>query len=345
MQGPEEAAQEQVMQLSLEQATGLCRMAALGAGASDEVARSIAAAAVAAEAEGYRTVGLSHFIDYLEALEAGRINGKAEPVVTRPALAVFRSDAKGGVAHIGFDRTLGDLAKAARLFGISIFAQKNAYTCGALGYFTGRLAAEGLVALAATNGPALLAGSGSVKPVYCTNPLSFAAPSANGPALVIDQASSATAFVSIRQAAEEERSIPQDWAIDESGNPTTNPQAAMKGALLAFGGERGANIALMVEVLAAGLTGANWSLDAPSFTEGSQSPGTGLFIIAIEPKLLDADFESRMKDQLDRLRRQYGVHIPGRSRSEASEQAVARGVTVSREVVQRISEFASRYSD
>jgi len=70
MQGPEEAAQEQVMQLSLEQATGLCRMAALGAGASDEVARSIAAAAVAAEAEGYRTVGLSHFIDYLEALES-----------------------------------------------------------------------------------------------------------------------------------------------------------------------------------------------------------------------------------------------------------------------------------
>ncbi|KRA00131.1 lactate dehydrogenase [Mesorhizobium sp. Root157] len=332
------------MQLSLEQATGLCRMAALGAGASDEVARSIAAAAVTAEAEGCRAVGLSHFIDYLEALEAGRIDGKAEPSLSRPALAVFLSDGQGGVAHTGFDRTIGELAKAARLFGISIFAQKNAYTCCALGYFTRRLAAEGLVALAATNGPALLAGSGSVKPVYSTNPLSFAAPSADGPPLVIDQAASATAFVKVREAAEAGEPIAPGWAIDASGNPTTDPQAAMKGALLAFGGERGANIALMVEVLAAGLTGANWSLDAPSLAEGKQGPGAGLFIVAVEPKLLAPDFEGRMKDQLDRLRRQYGVHIPGRSRAEASERAAARGVTIAKEVVQRISEFASRYS-
>ncbi|TIT40112.1 MAG: Ldh family oxidoreductase, partial [Mesorhizobium sp.] len=156
------------MQLSLDQATGLCRMAALGAGANEEAAQSLAASIVAAEAEGLSTVGLSHFIDYLEALEAGRIDGKAEPVITRPALAIYLSDARGGLAHTGFDRTIDGLAKAARLFGVAIFSQKNAYTCGALGYFTGRLAAQGLVSFAATNGPAVLAGSGSVKPVYCT---------------------------------------------------------------------------------------------------------------------------------------------------------------------------------
>ncbi|WP_292455159.1 Ldh family oxidoreductase, partial [Mesorhizobium sp.] len=116
------------------------------------------------------------------------------------------------------------------------------------------------------------------------------------------------------------------------------------GAMLAFGGQRGANIALMVEVLAAGISGANWSLDAPWFTGGPDSPGTGLFVLAIEPKLLDPDFEQRMKDQLDRLRRRYGVHIPGRSRAEAAEKAKARGITTSRSVVQRISEFAERYS-
>ncbi|TIW17972.1 MAG: Ldh family oxidoreductase, partial [Mesorhizobium sp.] len=100
-------------------------------------------------------------------------------------------------------------------------------------------------------------------PVYCTNPMSFAAPAADGSPLVIDQSSSATAFVNIRKAAEDGRKIPEGWALDASGNPTTDPAAAMKGAMLAFGGQRGANIALMVEVLAAGLSGANWSLDAP----------------------------------------------------------------------------------
>jgi (2R)-3-sulfolactate dehydrogenase (NADP+) len=117
----------------------------------------------------------------------------------------------------------------------------------------------------------------------------------------------------------------------------------MKGALLAFGGNRGANIALMVEVLAAGLSGANWSLDAPSFSDGSQSPGSGLFIAAIAPALLDAGFEQRMAGQFERLRG-YGVHIPGRSGSEAVTSAAARGLTVSKQVVERISEFAARYS-
>ncbi len=331
------------MQLSLEQASALCRMAALGAGASDETARSIATAAIAAEAEGNKAVGLSHYIDYLEALEAGRINGKAEPAISRPALAIYLSDARGGAAHTGFDRIAEDLAKTARLFGVAIFSQKNAYTAGALGYFTGRLAEQGLVAFGATNGPAVLAGSGSTKPVYCTNPMSFACPAADGPPLIIDQSSSATAFVNLRKAAADGKAIPEGWALDNAGNPTTDPAAAMKGALLAFGGQRGANIALMVEVLAAGLSGANWSLDAPWFTGGPDNPGTGLFILAIEPKLLDPDFEKRMKDQLARLNRRYGVHIPGVSKATATEKAAARGITVSKDIVERIADFAERH--
>ncbi|MBN9271915.1 MAG: Ldh family oxidoreductase, partial [Mesorhizobium sp.] len=142
------------MQLSLDQATGLCRMAALGAGANEEATQSLVASIIAAEAEGLASVGMSHFIDYLEALEAGRIDGNANPVVTRPALAVYLSDAQGGLAHTGFDRTIDDLVKAAKLFGVAVFSQENAYACGALGEFAGRLAAQGLVAFAATNGPA-----------------------------------------------------------------------------------------------------------------------------------------------------------------------------------------------
>ena len=330
------------MRLSLEQAKMLCRAAAIGAGASEATAGALAAASVSAEAEGRSALGLSHFIDYLEAMVAGRLDGKAEPAISRPALAVFLSDARKGAAHTGFDLAFDDLVKAAKLFGIAVFAQKNAYTCGALGYFTNRLARQGLVALAATNGPALLAGSGGAKPVYCTNPLSFAAPAGDGPPLLIDQASSATAFVNIRKAARDGQEIPEGWAVDAEGNPTTDPAAAMKGALLAFGGERGANIALMVEVLAAGLTGDNWSLDAPSFMAGTENPGTGLFVLAIEPKLLDARFEQRMRDQIERLGAGYGVYVPGAGKAEAAARAAAVGLDVPTEVVKRISDFAER---
>lgn len=323
--------------MSLEDARRLCERAAMARGASAETARSLAVSVVAAEAEGQKTVGLAHFIDYLDALEAGRIDGSAVPVLTRPLPAIFHSDAGGGAAHTGFDRAFDDLVAAAKTLGVAVFAQRNAYTCGALGYFAGRLAGRGLVALAATNGPALIAPEGATKPVYCTNPLAFAAPTASGPALLIDQSSSATAFVNVRLAAKEGRTIPGGWAIDADGRPTTDAAAAVKGALLAFGGARGANIALMVEVLAAGLSGANWSLDAPSFTSGSESPATGLFIAAIEPAAFGPGFAERLGSHLARLSTNYGVHVPGGAKVVARQKAERDGIAVPRSIHDRLA--------
>ena len=328
--------------LSLDEARRLCERAAMALGASAETARSLAASVVAAEAEGQATVGLAHFIDYLDALEAGRIDGRASPVVTRPLPAIFHSDARGGAAHTGFDQAFDDFVATARTLGVAVFAQRNAFTCGALGYFAGRLADRGLVALAATNGPALIAPAGASKPVYCTNPLAFAAPTASGAALLIDQSSSATAFVNVRLAAKEGRPIPEGWAIDADGQPTTDAAAAVKGALLAFGGSRGANIALMVEILAAGLTGANWSLDAPSFTSGGESPGTGLFVVAVEPAAFGPGFAQRLEDHLERLSTGYGVHVPGAAKAASRARSVRDGIAIPREIYERIAGTAPR---
>ena len=256
-------------------------------------------------------------MDYLAALRAGRIVGDAEPFVTSPAPAAIHCDARGGIAQAGFDRAFNSLCERAQTFGIALFAQNGSYTTGELGYYPRRLAERGLVAFAATSGPALMTVAGAKTPVYCTNPIAFAAPLDEGPPLLIDQASSATAFVQLRHYAERGEPLPAGWAVDGDGQPTTDPQAALRGALLAFGGARGANIALMVEVMAAGLAGANWALDAPSFISGNRSPGAGLLVIAITPALLAPDFPQRLRLQLDRLAK-LGVHIPGR-RAAATE--------------------------
>jgi (2R)-3-sulfolactate dehydrogenase (NADP+) len=328
---------EETITLRLEEALALCEAAAVRAGANPELARSIAVAAVRAEAEGQASLGLTHFLDYLSSLKAGRIDGQATPLITRPAPAIILSDARKGAAHPGFDRAFDDLVSTAKSFGLALFVQRNAYTCGTLGHFAVRLAESGLIGLAATNGPALLAGSGSTRPVYCTNPLAFAAPVAGGPPLLIDQSSSATAFVNVRQAARHGRPIPPGWALDADGLPTTDPEKAMAGALLAFGGVRGANIALMVEVLAAGVSGASWSLDAASISEGSENPGSGLFVLAIAPNLLDPGFGSRMGAQLSRLSDDYGVHIPGPAKARARAAAEADGVAISKAIHDRIA--------
>lgn len=310
-----------------EAARELARLASLGAGASDAAARSLAEATVAAEFSGRPALGLAHLPDYLTGLKVGRIAGAVQPEIDFPAPALVRVNAKGGIAQLGFDLAFEELRVRATTYGIAAFAQENSYTTGELGYYVRRLADAGLVALGATNGPALMTASGASEAVYCTNPLAFAAPVEDDVPLVIDQASSATAFVNIRGAAEKGAQIPEGWAIDAKGQPTTDAREAIKGALLAFGGARGANIALMVEILAAGLTGAHWSLDAPSFIAGSQSPGIGLFVVALKPDLLADGFSARLKVQLDRLASK-GIYIPGRNRMmdegiELSETLVA----------------------
>ncbi len=296
---------------TLEEATDLAARAIRATGATNQAALSLARATVSANAHGKGSSGFSHLVDYLAALRAGRIAGGAEPIVTSPAPAAIHCDAKGGIAQTGFDQAFDSLCERAETFGLALFAQNGSYTTGELGYYPRRLAEMGLVAFAATSGPALMTVAGAKTPVYCTNPIAFAAPLDQGPPLLIDQASSATAFVQLRHYAERGEPLPAGWAVDGDGQPTTDPQAALRGALLAFGGSRGANIALMVEIMAAGLAGANWALDAPSFISGDRSPGAGLLVIAITPALLAPDFPQRLRLQLDRLDK-LGVHIPGR---------------------------------
>ncbi|MGT2465414.1 Ldh family oxidoreductase [Mesorhizobium atlanticum] len=139
--------------------------------------------------------------------------------------------------------------------------------------------------------------------------------------------------------------MPEGWALDASGNPTTDPAAAMKGAMLAFGGQRGANIALMVEVLAAGISGANWSPRcAPHSPVAKTAPAQASSFSPSSPSSLDPESRAAHEDQLDRLRRRYGVHIPGRSRAEAAEKAKARGITTCQGGGAAHFEFAERYS-
>lgn len=321
--------------LSLEEAEALAVDACLSAGAGMAAARSLAAATVSAEASGNTAVGFSHLLDYLAGFREGRIDGHVEPLLAYPAPALIRADARGGISQLGFDQAFDVIVERARSLGIALFAQNNSYTSGELGYYAVRLARRGLVAMAFTTGPALMTVPDGKLPLYCTNPLAFAAPCGKAGPLLVDQASSATAFVNIRRAAERGETIPEGFAVDETGQPTRDARAALRGALLTFGGSRGANIALMVEVMASGLGAANWSMDAPGFTEGAESPGAGLTVIAIDPVLLDPDFESRLAVQIDRLENE-GVHIPGRSKADRLNGAETVGISLPKPLVERL---------
>lgn len=321
-------------------ASALAIRALLGCGASPDMARSLAGATVAAERQGRAEMGFAHLVDYLESLRAGRIDGLAVPVITNPLPATLHCDAQSGIAQLGFDLAFERLVAAANALGIAIFTLANGYTAGELGHYVRRLAQRGLLALAASNSHAMLAPAPGTGAVYGTNPFAFAAPRAEPhPPLVIDQASSATAFVNLLRASESGQAIPPGWAIDATGAPTLDPSEAVKGALLPFGGAKGANVALLVEVLAAGLSGGAWSSDAGHFLAGTSSPGTGLTVIAIAATAAGPDFAARLDTRIDQLAA-LGAHIPG-----AGARTGDGLITLAASLITRIEGFIDEASD
>ena len=331
---------EDAVTLSYNDALRLAEAVLVAHGASSDHAGCAARSLITAEAEGNRAVGLSHLLTYCDSLDKGRVDGTAEPDIKRHSATLFSVDAREGFPFLGVDLAWRDFVTGARQSGVALLSLRNGYTCGALGYFVRRLAEDhGLAGIAATNaGPAVMPASGGKKPVFCTNPLAFAVPGGDGEAaVVIDQSSAASAIVGIRAAAERGEKIPEGWALDKSGNPTTDPNAALEGTLLPFGGVRGANIALMVEMLAAGLTGANWSRDAPAFNAGTQSPGIGLLIIAIDPRASGgANTEARLISFLKTIQSEEPVHIPGAAKAAMAEASLRDGLRVKRDLYEKI---------
>ncbi|MDK1374167.1 MULTISPECIES: Ldh family oxidoreductase [unclassified Sinorhizobium] len=321
------------------EAEKLATRACLAVGAKETTARSLVDATLSAALYGPSTLGFPHLVDYLNSFREGRINCDAAPTSERPYPAFVVSDADGGIAQLGFDIAFENLVDAVRQFGVAIFTQTNSYTTGELGYYVRRLAVEGIVGIAATNANAMVVAKPGGPAVYSTNPMAFGFPLGEGSLpLIIDQASSATAYVNIVAAAAEGRSIPEGWAVDEMGMDTQDPAKALGGALLPFGGRKGANVALMVEMLSAGLSGGPWSLDTPDFRSGSASPAVGLTVIALMPGRPGDGHIERARGQAARLRK-HGVFVPGVSGIEYPKSP-SEALKIPRAVYETIANIA-----
>lgn len=327
--------------LSLDEIEDLAFRALTHAGTAPEAARSLARATAATEADGVASHGLAYIPTYCDHVRCGKVDGTATPVLHQTRPGYLSVDAATGFAHgaidLGFDR----LVPLARTQGIAALGLFNSYNCGVLGYHTGRLAAAGLVGLGFTNAPASIAPSGGARPVLGTNPFSLAVPGRDGTAaFLIDQSASTIAKSEVMKHAREGRPIPVGWALDAEGNPTTDPETGLKGSMAPSGGYKGVGVALMVETLAAALSGGQLGLDAAPFSgTAGGPPRTGQFFIAIDPGAGAGDvFAKRIADLVRAICAQEGAHLPGDGRRAARARAARVGVAVSQATLDRIAD-------
>jgi len=330
--------------LSLSAIEDLAFRALVAAGTSEANARPLAVATAMTEADGVASHGLAYIPIYCEHVKCGKVDGAAQPILDRPFPGTIRVDACTGFAHPAIDLGFSELEPLARSQGIAALAVHNSDNCGVLGYHTARLAASGLVGLGFTNAPASIAPSGGQQPVVGTNPFSIAVPGDDGtPAVLIDQSASTIAKSEVMKHAREGKSIPLGWALDADGNPTTDPDIGLKGSMAPSGGYKGVGVALLVEILAAALTGATLGLDASPFsgTVGGP-PKTGQFFIAINPQIAaNSDFAARIERLASAIVAQEGARLPGQGRMQKRGKARLDGVAVNVATLEKIEAFLS----
>ncbi|MCT4556296.1 MAG: Ldh family oxidoreductase [Pelagimonas sp.] len=325
--------------LSLAEIEDLSLRALMAAGTSEENARPLAAATAATEADGVASHGLAYIPIYCEHVQCGKVDGQAVPVLEQPRPGVITVDAATGFAHAAIDAGFERLIPLAREQGIAALAINNSYNCGVLGYHTYRLAQAGLLGLGFTNAPASIAPSGGAKPVVGTNPFSVAAPGEDGdPAVLIDQSASTIAKSEVMKHAREGKPIPEGWALDADGNPTTDPEVGLKGSMAPSGGYKGVGIALLTEIMAAAMTGATLGIHASPFSgTAGGPPKTGQMFLAIDPGVVSGgQFAARMTELCAAIRFQEGAHLPGDGRRARRHAAHKEGVRVSVATLDRI---------
>ncbi len=291
-------------------------------------AQSVARALVGAEAEGQKGHGLPRVPTYAAQAKVGKVDGFAKPSLDwrRPAAATV--DARHGFAYPAIDLALAALPKAATQNGLAAAAITHSHHCGVLGHAVERLAAQGLIAMMFANSPAAIAPWGGAKAVFGTNPIAFASPLPGNPPIVVDLSLSKVARGNILAAKQKGEKILEGWALDAAGKPTTDPAAALAGTMLPLGDAKGTALALMVELLAAGITGANFAADASSFLDAKgPPPGTGQLLIAFDPGAFGGTL-AHLASLAAQIEAQPSARLPGARRLAAREKAEREGITV-----------------
>ena len=308
----------------------VCR-ALTNAGAAATAAHSTATALVYADQQGTASHGVSRVPQYVGHMKAGRISGKATPVIAKEHGAVSIIDAADGLAFPACELAIQTAMNAAKTHGIGAASVTNSYHFGAAIYHLEAVAKAGMMGLAFSNSPAAIAPWGGGKPLFGTNPIAAIFPRQDADPLAIDLALSEVARGKLMVAAKDGNAIPLGWAMDAKGQPTTDPAKGLKGSMAPAGGVKGAMLALTVELLVTALSGARFGFEADSFfdVEGNK-PRIGQLFLVINPGALGGAnvFAERVETLVHAMLEDGGVRLPGARRYANAAKAERDGVTI-----------------
>ncbi|MBS1814231.1 MAG: Ldh family oxidoreductase [Acidobacteria bacterium] len=341
-----------MVRFSPEYLTGLAAQLAEKAGVSASDARIFARSLVDADVHGTSTHGISRLNIYLQRIEKGLINPAAELSVDRDGGSVLALDAGNGLGQVQAMKALEKMMPLARANGVAAATIRNSQHFGALSYFCNRAADEDMVLLAMTNCEPAMSPAGGVDAFFGTNPIAASFPTNKGFHVKIDLATSIVARGNIIAANKKKQPIPEGWALDRNGDPTTDAQEALLGTVLTMAGHKGYALALMVETFSGVLSGAAIGSNIGSMYKNldrRQDVGHFFCLFNIAAFMDVNEFKQRMDTTIDQLKggkRRPGVEeilIPGERSAHTAKLNRERGITVGEETLAELREWCERF--
>ena len=303
--------------LTINEIFDLAKKTLLANGCDDETATILAELIMKAERDGSLSHGLFRLPAYVSGLKSGKINGKGKPEVKKISPSVIKVLGNNCLAPVVLNKGIPELVKAAKENGVAVLAITNSHHMAAMWPETEMIAEQGLVSFACTSYKPAVAPAGATKPLFGTNPISFAWPRPGKTPVVYDMATASMAMGEVQVAKREGHKVPLGTGLNKEGKETTDPaEIADGGVLLPFGGYKGSGIAMMVELLAGALVGDNFSYEtAAKDNKDGGPPSGGEFILAISPDKLSGNNWNKHSDEFfNKMKSMDGVRLPGERR-------------------------------
>jgi len=318
-------------------------------GVRPDAAASVARVIVAAERDACKSHGIYRIEGCLKVLAAGKADGQAVPRIHDTGKAVIEVDAGGGFSNPAFDAAVDLLAGRARDTGLAALVIRDCLHFSALWHDVEGLAGRGLAGLSMCPSYSFVAPAGGKDPLLGTNPFAFGWPRPGQHPYVFDFATSVAARGEIELHRRAGTPIPEGWAVDAEGHPTTDPDAALAGAMLTFGGHKGSALSTMIELLSGAMLGEFMSREALDFMGRTDLlPRHGALVLAFDPATFAArsgrDPLAEGETLLDAIAGQ-GARLPSERRFKARAKALAKGIALSPAELAHLARFETEGLD
>ncbi|MHB1005813.1 MAG: Ldh family oxidoreductase [Chloroflexota bacterium] len=316
-------------------------------GVSPEDAELVTNSLIEANLRGVDTHGITRVLaTYIKRIQAGVMSAKTELKVVRENASTAMIDCHNSIGQVGASRAMEMAIAKAKNTGIGFTAVTHSNHYGAAAHYAMMASDAGMIGFSSTNAPATVAPTGGRKAMLGTNPLACAIPAGAERPMVVDFATTVVARGRIMLYAKQNKQLEPGWAFDDTGRPTVDAQAALRGLLAPIGGYKGYGLALIIDILSGVLTGSNYGAHFPGFlADNMETPsdiGSVFTAVNIESFMDLPEFRTRMDKALREIKRSEKaegikrIYIPGEIEFETKEDRLAHGIPVPEPVVKEL---------